>query len=225
MSRSAFLAGARAVLPLLLGVVPFGLLFGALATHLGFGLPAVVGLSLFLFAGAAQFVFVQLAAAGVAWSVVVVACVILNLRHLLYSASLAPLLARLGAPGRMLLAYFITDEAYAITIRNASGSDAPQHAYFFGAGATLWASWQVSTVAGAVLGASLPPSPLYAFTLPATFVAIVAPSLRDRAAIVSAAAAAGLAIATARLPLGTGLVLASAIGILIGAALERRDEG
>ena len=221
VDRSEVLAGARAIAPLLLGVAPFGLLFGALAVRLEFGIAAAIGASLLMFAGAAQFVFVQLAASGASWPVVVLACLVVNLRHVLYSASLAPGVSQARTAVRAVLAYFLTDEAYAITSRHAAHHAGAQHSFFLGAGVTLWLCWQLSTIAGAIVGARLPPSPLYAFTLPVTFVAIVAPTLRDRAAIACAIVAGGLGIASAALPLGTGLIVASAAAIAAGGILER----
>lgn len=213
--------GARTIAPLLLAVAPFGLLFGALATRLGFSPLAALAISLLLFAGASQFVFVQLAAAGVPLGVVVAACAVVNLRHLLYSVSLAPRLEGLRQASRALASYLLTDEAYAVTIRAAAGEAAPSW-FFIGAGVTLWGCWQLSTLVGAVIGTSLPPSPLYAFTLPLTFVAIVAPQLRDRAAIATAVVAGVVGVAGSPLPLGTGLIVASMAAIAVGSIVERK---
>ena len=115
-ARTEFLAGVRAELPILLGVAPFGMIYGALA--IGAGLPrgAAQAMSAIVFAGSLQFVATQLFATGAPWLVLLLTTFIVNLRHMLYSASLAPYLHKLPARWKWLLAYLLTDEAYAPTI-------------------------------------------------------------------------------------------------------------
>ena len=103
-----FLNGARNTLPILLGVVPFGLFFGALALEVGLTPIEAQGLSLFVFAGSAQFVAVDLIRQSVAPVVIVLTIFIVNLRHALYSASLAPYVARLPFRWRAVMAWLLT---------------------------------------------------------------------------------------------------------------------
>src|ERR1700726_1733385 len=145
--RSEFFLGARDELPILLGVIPFGLIYGVAARGAGIGAPAAQAMSLIVFAGSAQFVTVQLSAAGVPAGIIILTAVIVNLRHALYSASLAPYLKQQHPLWRMLLAYLLTDEAYAVVITHyQQHSDGTRkHWYFLGAGLTLWTTWQAST--------------------------------------------------------------------------------
>ncbi len=219
---AAFAEGVRDQLPILLGVVPFGLIFGALAVAQGIPGWAAQGLSLFVFAGSAQFVAAELAGAGAPALVIVFTILVVNLRHLLYSASLAPSLRHLPGRWRMALAWLLTDEAFATTsARLNRGISLHAEWYMLGTGLTLWSSWQASTAVGVLLGAQVPAGWSLDFALPLTFMALVAPSLVDRPAIGAAAAAGLCAVVLAWLPFKLGLVLASLVGIAVGVGLER----
>lgn len=230
-SRSEFLSGVKALLPILLGVIPFGMIYGVLA--LGAGLPAGVALAMssIVFAGSAQFVGAQLIATGTPGVVIVLTTFIVNLRHMLYGASVAPHLKHLHPLWRWLLAYLLTDEAYAVTIthynqQEASPSpSASKHWYFLGAGLALWSTWQASTVAGIFLGAQVPASWALDFTLTLTFIALVVPALNDRPSVAAALSAGVVAVLAADLPLKLGLMAAALTGILVGLRLERTSSG
>lgn len=221
-SRDQFLAGVRSQLPLALGVVPFGLIYGVLAV--GAGLPAgpALAMSSIVFAGSSQFIGQQMIAAGAPGPVIVLTTLVVNLRHMLYSTSVEPYLQRLPLRWKLLLAYLLTDEAYATTIANyqAPGAAGQRHWFFLGSGLTLWAEWQASSAAGVLLGAQVPASWALDFSLALTFIGIVVPALAD-AAMWSAALAAGfVAVAAAGLPLKLGLMLAAVTGIAVGLAVE-----
>ena len=125
----------------------------------------------------------------------------------------------------MFLAYLLTDEAYAVVITHyhQPGEATRKHWYFLGAGLTLWSTWQVSTAVGIILGAEVPASWSLDFTLPLTFIAIVVPTLKERAGVATAATAGIVAVLAAGLPFRLGLVVATLIGISIGMCLEPRD--
>lgn len=221
-----FLTGCRDELPILLGVAPFGMIYGLLA--LDAGLPALTAqlMSSVVFAGSAQFIATQLIREGAPAGVLVVTVFVVNLRHALYSASVAPHLKHLGAGWKALLAYLLTDEAYAVAAsrytrdRNRSDVSAHRHWYFLGAGVTLWAAWQCSTAAGVFLGAAVPQGWSLDFTLALTFIALVFPSLQDVASTVAALAAGILAVLVVGLPFKLGLVLAALVGIAVGLFVE-----
>jgi 4-azaleucine resistance transporter AzlC len=222
--RGEFLAGVKAELPLALGVIPFGLIYGVIA--LGAGLPpaAAQGMSSIIFAGSSQFISAQLFGLSAPAVVIVMTVVVVNLRHLLYSASLAPYLKALPTRWKWLLAYLLTDEAYAVTITRYGQRDGSRnkHWFFLASGLMLWATWQTSTAAGIFLGAAVPTSWSLDFTLALTFIGIVVPMLRDRPSLAAALTAGLVAVATASLPYRLGLLAAALAGISIGAWLERR---
>ncbi len=239
---SEFLAGCRDEAPLQLGVVPFGMLYaiGGLAA----GMPAwLVQLSSALvFAGSAQLAIVQMLSAAAGALPIGLTAGLLNLRHVLYSASVADYVRHLPRRWRLLLAYLLTDEAYAVAIlryqkdaataRATAGSASdPQpaadlrHWYFLGTGFTLWFCWQLSTTAGLVFGAAIPLEWDIDFAVPLTFLALLTLLLRERASQAAALAAALGVLAFAGLPYKLGLVAAILLGLVAGFLTAKRQAG
>lgn len=221
-SRSQFLAGVKAEAPILLGVIPFGMIYGVLALAAGVPVALAQAMSAVVFAGSAQFVTAQLVGAGAPALVIVATAFVVNLRHALYSASVAPYLKPLHPIWKWLLAYLLTDEAYAVAIIHYHrGDDASgKHWFFLGAGLALWSTWQASTAVGIYLGAQVPASWSLDFTLALTFIALVVPALRDRAGVAAAGTAGLAAILGAGLPYKLGLVVAALAGIVAGLWVE-----
>ncbi len=218
-------AGIKAELPIMLGVLPFGLIYGVLA--LAAGLPPVLAqaMSAIVFAGSAQFIGVQLIGSGAGTAVLWLTTFIVNLRHMLYSASLGPYVRHLPARWRWLLAYLLTDEAYVVAILHYAGDDKPvanKHWYFLGAGLTLWTGWQLSTAVGIFLGAQVPASWSLDFTLALTFIGLVMPALQQRPHLGAALVAGVTAVLTFGWPYKLGLIAAALAGIVAGVWLEKR---
>ncbi|WP_424000150.1 AzlC family ABC transporter permease [Haloarcula salina] len=226
MDTSAFRRGARDAVPLLLGIVPFGLVAGIAAVNAGFGLPTAVGLSVVVFAGASQIAALELLGQDAPLSVVVATAVVINLRYLMYSASIAPYFREFTARWKAGLAYVLTDQAYAISVASYR-SDRPvdRKWYYLGAAVTLWAVWQVTTVAGALLGTGVPDAWGLEFAIPLVFLAILVPAIEDRASAVAAVVGGALAVVGAGLPLNLGLLVGSAVGIAAGVVTESLAEG
>ena len=222
--QNPFWAGVRAELPLLLGVAPFGMIYGVLALDAGLTPAPAQMMSSIVFAGSAQFITAQLVRGAVPGFVIVLTIAVVNLRHMLYSASVAPYLRTLSMRWKVLLSYLLTDEAYAITILNyeQKETDPGGHWFFLGAGLTLWTSWQISTAIGILLGTTLPESWPLDFALPITFIALIMPALRDRPAAAAALSAGVVALLAYNLPYKLGLMLAGLLGILVGTLLEVR---
>lgn len=221
-ARREFFDGVRDQAPLLLGVVPFGLIFGALALQAGVSPLGAQGLSLFIFAGSAQFVSLNLIAANAPVAVMVFTVFVVNLRHVLYSASLSRHVQHLPTGWKALLAYLLTDEAFAVAQRRYLRPDLRlAHWYTLGTGLTLWVSWQASTLVGILFGASIPAGWSLDFALPMTFLAMLLPALIDRPTWVAALSAAGLALALRPLPYNLGMVMAAMAAVGIAVLLER----
>ena len=223
-SFKSFLAGIRAELPLLIGVFPFGMIYGALALDAGLSTSASQWMSSIVFAGSSQFVTTQLVRDAAPGLVIVLTIAVVNLRHMLYSASIAPYLKNLPIKWKVLLSYLLTDEAYApsIVMYEAEGVMPVSHWFVFGAGLALWSTWQVSTALGIFLGATIPESWSLDFALPLTFIAIVVPALKTRPALAAALSAGLTALAANALPFKLGLILAAFVGIAVGTILEGR---
>ncbi|GAB4423502.1 MAG: AzlC family ABC transporter permease [Anaerolineales bacterium] len=219
----AFFAGVRAEFPLLIGVTPFGMIYGALALNAGLSPAPAQMMSSIVFAGSAQFITAQLIRDLAPGLVIVLTIAIVNLRHMLYSASIAPYVRGLPMRWKILLSYLLTDEAYAATIIHyeQEGETRTGHWFFFGTGISLWATWQVSTAVGIFLGTTLPPDWPLDFALPLTFIAIVMPALKDRPAVAASLSAGAVALLAYSLPYKLGLILAALVGITVGTLLER----
>jgi len=226
--RREFIFGVRAELPILIGVVPFGMIYGVLA--IGAGIPplAAQAMSAIVFAGSAQFLATGLYAAGAPGMVIVLTTGVVNLRHALYSASIAPYTRRLSLAWKALLAYLLTDEAYAVTITHYLAGEAEaeaiqyKHWFFLGAGLALWSAWQASTALGILMGSVIPSSWSLDFTLALTFIALVVPNIKDWAGLLAALASGVIAVLAAGLPFKLGLVVASLVGITVGMLVEGR---
>jgi len=221
-----FWAGVRAELPLQLGVAPFGLMFGVLGLASGLSALETILMSSIVFGGASQVVFAQLWGASVPAPVVGASVSVINLRHLLYSASVAPYLRSLPLQWRVPLAYLLTDEAYAVTInRFRDEASSPfQHYNLLGTGITLWICWQITTVTGVVFGATIPESWSLGFAIPLTFIALVAPAIRRRADLAACLTAGTIAVAGQSLPWKAWIILAAIGGILAGWLVHRHDQ-
>lgn len=147
---------------------------------------------------------------------------VVNLRHALYSASVAPHIQHLSKAWKLVLAYVLTDEAYAVAIQRYAeeGETDHRHWFFLGAGLTLWSGWQLSTLAGIVLGAQVPESWSLEFALPLTFIALMVPWVKDRAGVAAALVAAGTVVFASELPLKLGLLVAALAGITAGMLVD-----
>lgn len=224
--KSELLNGIKAELPITLGVLPFGIIYGVIAIAAGLSPAQAQAMSAIVFAGSAQFIGAELMGVGTPVSVLWLTTFVVNVRHMLYSAQLGPDLQHLPRRWRYLLAYLLTDEAYAPTAVHYANSTIPlthKHFYFFGAGMTLWVTWQLSTAVGVFLGAEVPASWSLDFTLALTFIGIVIPVLKDRPHTAAAATAGIVAVLTFGLPYKLGLIAAALSGILVGVLLERRQ--
>lgn len=214
----------RALMPMHLGVAPFGVIYGVVALQSGIPPLAAFLMSSLVFAGSAQFLLAQLVGAGAPALLSVGAVGLINLRHALYSASVAPILHALPRRWKLLLAYLLTDEAYAAAIPHLleQPKSPVAHWILFGAGFALWAGWQLATLAGVLLGAQLPADLGLDFALPLTFIAIVVPLIDGRARLLAALVAAAAAILLVDLPYKTGLFAAALAGLAAGAFIGER---
>jgi 4-azaleucine resistance transporter AzlC len=223
-ARKTFWDGVRAEFPLLVGVFPFGMIYGALALNAGISVLASQMMSSIVFAGSAQFVTAQLVSDAAPALVIILTIAVVNLRHILYSASLAPYLKNLSLKWKLLLSYLLTDEAYAPSILKyeKTGITPVSHWFLLGAGLALWSTWQVSTALGIFLGAAIPENWPLDFALPLTFIAMVVPALKNRPTIAAAVSAGVVALLAYGLPFKLGLILAALTGIVVGTVLEDR---
>jgi 4-azaleucine resistance transporter AzlC len=222
-ARAQWMAGVRAEFPIVLGVWPFGVIFGVLAAESGMSPWLAWSTSWIVFAGSAQFLALPLIKAGAPAVTLVFTTLVINLRHALYSASLAPYAQHLPQRWRVLLSYLLTDEAYAPTILHyLKDTDKHRHWFWLGAGLMLWINWQLSSALGLVVGALLPEHIGLEFTLALTFIGIVVPTLKNWPTTAAALSAGITAVATYALPYRLNLMFAALVGVGIGLAMEHR---
>lgn len=223
-ARSAFLRGCRHALPFLIVVVPFAMLFGALATDAGLTMVEVITFSAVVFAGAAQFAALQLMQDQAPLLVILATSLTVNLRMVMYSIALSPHLGAAPLGIRATIAYFLVDQSYVASIaefeRHPSLSTPAKIAYFFGSIAPIAPLWYLSTIAGARLGRAIPPEYALDFAVPITFLAVIAPMIRTVPHIATTLVSIFGALALAKLPFGTGLLVAAGLAMATGATLE-----
>lgn len=218
-----FLAGLRTTLPILLGVAPSGVLYGVLAVQAGLTPAASQGMSLIVFAGSAQFIMLQMLITNAPVLIIVLTAFVVNLRHALYSASIAPHLKHLPAAMKTLMSYLLVDEAYSIGIARYLKEDAGvnKHWFYLGSGLILWTTWQTSTAVGIIFGQGIPAGWSLDFALPLTFIALVVPMIKDRAGLAAALTAGVLAVVFFGLPYKLSIIVAALAGIAAGLWSER----
>lgn len=213
-----FRAGFAEMVPACIGIAPFGLVCGVGAAAAGASALGALGLSAIVFSGAAQILAVQLLAAGAPLAVIVLTCFVAGLRFVIYSAAIAPYLRPLPARWQQGLAFLLTDQAFAASVRRFdSGGDA--HAggmHFLGGGFALWSFWQLTNMIGYYVGNLIPASWSLDFAVPLCFIALVAPHLRTPPTITAALVAGSAVIALEGLPMKLNLIVAGLAGIVAG---------
>jgi predicted branched-subunit amino acid permease len=227
-SKSAYWEGFLASLPFLLVVAPFGGVFGVVGTEAGLNLAEVMGFSILVIAGAAQFTALQLMTENAPTLVILASALAVNLRMAMYSASLVPHLNAAPLWQRALVSYLVFDQNYALSVQEyetrPERPTAVKIAFFFGTATAVAPVWILSTYLGAVIGALIPPAFALDFAVPIAFLALIGPALRTIAHVAAALSSVALSIAFAPVPYNLGLILAAAIAMMIGAEIERRME-
>ncbi|MEN8113503.1 MAG: AzlC family ABC transporter permease [Actinomycetota bacterium] len=221
--KQGIIDGARSVAPLLIGVIPFGLVFGVVAAGSTVGPWLGGSTSVIMFAGAAQLATIQLMDAGAAGAVVIATALIINARHVMYSAALAPHFQEFPRGARLALPYILTDQAFAVSIvRYGEVADPTYKRWFFtGAAMSLWITWQISTVVGIALGAQLPASWSLDFAIPLVFLVLLIPAIKGRTELVAAVVGGTVAVVASGSPYGLGLMIGAISGVIAGVLAQR----
>ena len=223
--RAEFLTGARDTLPLVIGAIPFGIIFGTLSGSAGLSTVATMGMSLFVFAGSAQFIAMGLVAAGTIWPMVILATFVVNFRHLLYTATLLPHLKRLPPRWQVPLAFGLTDETFVVAVSRWGRRDDSSHKHWYQLGSMvfMYTNWNICTVIGLIAGRMLQDIGGWGldFAMVAAFIGMVIPYLKDRPNVCVALVAGVSALLFNGLPHKLGLIIASILGIGAGVVAER----
>lgn len=215
-------AGARAMLPLIVSILPFALIVGVVAVRLGYAPWVASAFSLFFFAGSSQLAAMQLLMDGTPLVIILLTVFFINLRFTMYSASIAPWLRGAGVWMKMLMGYTLTDQPYMLSLYAFDQRPALSRrvAFFLGGALPFWLSWQLGTLAGALLGSRLPAGWGLDFAVPLTFLALLAPAIVDRATLAAAVVAAIVAVLAHTLPWNMGLIVGALSGIAAGVVVS-----
>ncbi len=223
--KNQFVKGFLAGLPLWLGVFPFGLAYALAAKTAGLSPLETQGMSLLVFAGAAQLIATGLMAGSASGFTIILVTLIVNLRFILYGTSLLTSIGHLKWYQKIMMAYIMTDEAYAVSIRKLLTREAGPP-FLVGAMVSIYACWQSSTIAGLLLGGVIPDPTTLGLQLvfPLSFSVMLMPYLKFRPDQLAALTATVLAVATKLLLGGTWYILIGAVGgSIIGFLFEKKS--
>jgi len=226
IASADFREGFAEMLPVCVGLIPFGLVTGVGAASAGANFLGALGMSAIIFSGAAQILASQLLAAGAPLAVVVLTCFVAGLRFLMYSAAMAPYLKPLPPRWQNALAFLMTDQVFAASIRRFDARHDPRDGalYFLGGGLALWGCWQVTNMTGFLVGNLVPASWSLDFAVPLCFIALIAPLLRTAPTLVAAGSAGYAVFALAGLPMKLNLIAAGVVGIVAGTLFDAARE-
>jgi len=221
-----FREGFAEMLPACVGLTPFGLVTGVGAAAVGAGFAGAMGMSAIIFSGAAQILASQLLAQGAPVAVVILTCFVAGLRFLMYSAAMAPYLKPLPPRWQNTLAFLLTDQAFAASIRRFNAKDDPRGGalHFLGGGLALWAMWMITNAVGYFAGNLIPPAWSLDFAVPLCFIALVAPLLRDAPLVVAALVGGVAVVALDGMPMKLNLFVAGVLGIVAGTLVDLARE-
>jgi 4-azaleucine resistance transporter AzlC len=222
---SEFWAGSRAIIPLVVGAIPFGILFGTLAIEAGLSVKGTLVMSAVVFAGSAQFIALGLLAAGTPLPLILLTTLIVNLRHLLYALSLLPYVKHLPQQWRLMVGFWLTDESFAVAIARYHQPDTSlfKHWYYLGAALLMYGNWQVCTAIGVWLGRQLPNAANWGldFAMSVTFIGMVIPYIQTLSMGVTVFVAGVIALLMQPLPHQLGLIVAAMAGVVAGFSTEQ----
>jgi len=219
-------AGARATTPLVIGALPFAVIFGALAVTNGISPAGAVALSAIVFAGSAQFISVNLVATGTPIPVIILTTFVVNLRHTLYSATLAPYVKHLPRRWLMLLGFLLTDEAFFTVINRYHQPDVVTHKHWFflGSALSLYVNWQIFTWIGIIAASTVDQAQLanlgLDFAMTVTFIDMLIPSIKNRPILAAAVVGAVVSVLLYNQPNRIGLIIAAICGVAAGVMAE-----
>jgi predicted branched-subunit amino acid permease len=181
-----------------------------------------IGMTLLFYSGSAQMVVMQLMQSGALPVTMVVTALVINLRFLMYSASLAPHLSHLPRRHKWPMAYLLSDQSFALCSLKMSSGELGRFAfhYYAGTAITMWFGWNLSVLAGMYLGAGIPEDWSLGFAIPLSFLALLIPSIRNRATLGAALTGGVLAVLAVGLPYNLGLLAGALGGIIAGLTLE-----
>ena len=220
--RHEFWQGAKDISPILLGVMPFGLISGATTVSLGLTVGQALGMSFIVFAGASQLAALELLQNGAFLGIIFLTVGIINARMIMYSAALAPHFTRLSLPWRLLLPYTMVDQVFLLSSLRYTQEPEMMHKrwYYLGLAVPIFTAWHSAVIFGVLVGTQIPSSWGLDFTIPLIFLAMIFPAVSDRPTVIAAVVGGLAAVMLRSLPYNLGFILAALIGVGFGALAE-----
>tara|TARA_B100000767_G_scaffold71083_1_gene67697 strand:- start:1585 stop:2283 length:699 start_codon:yes stop_codon:yes gene_type:complete len=214
---SLIFKGIVDILPLLIPVIPFGIILGAIGIELGFTPLETFATSFIIFGGASQIIFLQLLSGGASSIITITSTFVVNSRHLLYGASLSEYLNKLSLSWRILLSYLLTDQAYAVSNNyfKKNKNIRLKHYYLLGSGFSLWFIWQLFTIIGIFLGTIVPEELGLAYTIPLTFIALLVSYFRKLDHLIIILVSGSLSVIFYNAPFKSYIMLSSFSALMI----------
>lgn len=222
--KTEFSAGAKAALPLILGAIPFAILFGTLAPTSGLSAAATIAMSILVFAGSAQFIVLALIAVQAPLEMILITTFVVNLRHLLYATALVEYVKHLPLKWRAILAFGLTDETFAnMSQRYLQENKQYAHYFYLGSICCFYFTWVSFTVLGVLLGAMIPDMSNWGleFAMSVTFIGMVVPYMNSKAMISAIIAAGFSSLIFAQMPNKIGLIISALIGVMVGLTVTK----
>ena len=218
-----FLKGILDLSPLMIPVVPFGLIFGVLAIEIGFTPLQTIGMSIIIFGGASQIILLQLFSGGASSLVIISSVGAVNSRHLLYGAVVSEHLSDLKLIWKIFISYFLVDQAFARSNEYfKKNKNSNKHLHLIGGGMTCWTIWQATTIMGIVLGSVIPEKLGLSFAVPLTFIALLVNDFRkfiNVMVIITSALVATVGYNV--IPFKAYVIVAGIFGLLIAVILTK----
>jgi predicted branched-subunit amino acid permease len=221
VDRAVARQGVLDAFPLFVPAIPFGLVLG-LAIDVS-GMDKFVGWSgsWIIFGGSAQLTLVSLLGSGAAAAAAVGTALVVNSRHFMYSAALAPTFQKQPRWFRWLGPYFLIDQAFALSTVRVADDPERFRVYYLAAGLTLWTMWQITTALGLLLGPVVPEEWNLGFAVPILFVGLLVLGIDNWPKVVAAGVGAAVTYAAAGFPNRTGLLVGALAGVIAGTIAER----
>ncbi|PSJ47435.1 branched-chain amino acid permease [Zobellella endophytica] len=212
------LEGVKDLLPMIPGVLPFGLITGANSASLGLSPEMTIGATLLFFAGSAQLAAYQLIQDNALPVVILFTTLMVNIRFVIYSAAFAPLLHTMKIRHKWPLAYLLSDQAYGLCASKFAPDDHGREKlfYYIGAAVAMWASWVACVIMGMLVGEKIPSSWSLEFAIPLAFLAMLVSIIRDRVSLITAVSSAVIASCFVHLPYNMGFISAIIGGVIAG---------
>ena len=219
-----FIKGILDILPLMIPVVPFGIIYGVIGVEIGFSPMEVFAMSFVIFAGSSQIAFAQLFAAGASPLVMISSVAVINSRHILYGAVLAEYLGKLRLTWKIILSYLMADQAFSVSSayfkKNVKNKNF--HFHMLGSGLTLWSLWQLSTLIGIVLGNIVPAQLGLEFAIPLTFFSLILSELRKLDHVIIILISGICSVLTYNFPFKIYIIFSAIFSLIISIIINKK---